>query len=266
MRTLRAIGPLARGPRGLVAATLLTASTACTAGLSGGGAIPPSPTEITCEARARFDALQALATRRKQTVQLELSAPFMPSSIKARGGVAMDPAKGDLRLILVGAGGGTAVDLWMHGPTYRFVVPALGKTLRGDAATPASEKKGLPVDFLGWWMLHPLRGEVLVASVDEEGLSFVIRDALPASAGGLVAYVDARITPNGWFEGTRTTWSTTGPGSGEKLDEETIAASSLGCGRVEYTQKSTSLRVVAVCEDESADVPDRAFVDPEAPK
>ena len=57
-------------------------------------------------------------------------------SIKARGGVAMDPARGDLRLILVGAGGGTAVDLWMHGATYRFVVPALGKTLRGDAATP----------------------------------------------------------------------------------------------------------------------------------
>lgn len=237
----------------------------CTAGLSGGGATQPAAQEITCEAKARLDALQALATRRKQTVQLELSAPFMPTSIKARGGVAMDPAQGDLRLILVGAGGGTAVDLWMHGAAYRFVVPALGRTLRGDGSTPASEKKGLPVDFLAWWMLHPLRGEVLVASVDEQGLSFVLRDVLPASGGGLVAYVDARVTPNGWFEGTRTTWANDASGSGAKVDEETISASSLGCGRVEYTQRSTSLHVVAVCEDESADVPDRAFVDPESP-
>lgn len=242
-------------------AALLPLLAGCTSGLSGARAPVPVNAEISCEAQSQLDALEALATRRKQTVQLELSAPFMPSAIKARGGVAMDPTAGALRLILVGPGGGTAVDLWMLGPRYRFVVPALGKTLRGDAATPAAEKKGLPVDFLGWWMLHPLRGEVLVASVDEKGLSFVLRDVLPESAGAVVAYVDGRVTPNGWFEGTRTTWA-----NDAKIDEETISASSFGCGRVEYTQTSTSLRVVAICEDESAEVPDRAFVDPEPAK
>ena len=49
--------------------------------------------------------------------------------LQARGAVAMDPAAGDLRMILLGPGGATAIDLWMHGDAYRFVVPALDRTL-----------------------------------------------------------------------------------------------------------------------------------------
>lgn len=232
----------------------------CTAGLSS-ASTPTSdaPAVISCEARHKLDELTSagsrLSQRRKQNVRLELSAPFMPAAIEARGAVAMDPEAGDLRMILLGPGGATAIDLWMHGPRYRFDVPAIEKTLRGDAGTKVEQKKGLPVDFLGWWMLHPLRGEVLVADLDDRGLSFVLRDRV----GEAVAYVDAELAPAGTFHATRTTWA-----GDEKIDEETLSASSLGCGRVEYTQASTSLHVVAECEGESPDVPAKAFVDPDA--
>lgn len=239
---------------GVVGALSAVLASGCTEGLRG-VASAPSPATISCDARAKIDRLAAASTRRKQNVRLELSAPFMPSAIQARGAVAMDPAAGDLRMILLGPGGATAIDLWMHGDAYRFVVPALDRTLRGNGATPPSERRGLPVDFLGWWMLHPLRGELLFAEETALGVAFVLRDVQP----GAVAYVDARIGADGALDATRTTWS-----GDVRIDEERVHATSLGCGRVEYTQASTSLRVVAECESESGDVPARAFVDPEA--
>lgn len=238
-----------------ILAVLAVLASGCTAGPGRASAALP-PAEITCAMRARVDAIGAPRTRHKQTVRLELSAPFMPSSIRARGAVAMDPRAGDLRMILLGPGGGTAVDLWMHEDAYRFVVPAMNRTMRGDAATPVAAKKGLPVDFLGWWMLHPLRGELLFVEERDGALSFVLRDRQRST----IAYVDATLAADGAFEATRTTWA-----GEQKVDEETLKASGLGCARVEYTQASTELRVVAECEVESADVPDKAFADPDAP-
>lgn len=237
------------------AAMLAIFATGCTAGLSRAPAAEP-PAEITCAMRARVDAIGGPSTRHKQTVRLELSAPFMPSAIRARGAVAMDPAKGDLRMILLGPGGGTAVDLWMHEDAYRFVVPAMNRTMRGDGTTPVAQKKGLPIDFLGWWMLHPLRGELVFVEERDGALSFVLRDEQRAT----IAYVDGTLGADGAFTATRTTWA-----GDQKIDEETLKASGLGCGRVEYTQASTELHVVAECEAESSDVPDRAFADPDAP-
>ena len=213
--------------------------------------VPFDPSTF-CDAQAQLTAAEeTFAKPRKQNVALELSAPYMPTKVEARGAAAMGPP-GDLRMILLGPGGATALDLWLHDGRFRFEIPALGRILRGDRATPPEKKKGLPVDFLRWWMLDPMRGELLSASHDASGTHFVLRDG--------AAYVSATIAPDGQVTAVRTTWAE----SGEKLDEETVAATRLGCGHVEYHQASTELAVKATCESESSDVPARAFSDPDA--
>ncbi len=205
-----------------------------------------------CDAKAALEAREAaLVHPRKQNVSLELSAPYIPTPVQARGAAAMGPP-GDLRMILLGPGGATAMDLWLHDDRYRFSVPAIGRTLRGDRATPPEKRRGLPVDFLRWWMLDPLRGELLFASQDAGGTEFVLRDR--------DAYVVAKVAPDGQVTATRTTWS----GAGDKLDEETIHATGFGCATVDYHQASTDLTVHAKCESESKGVPEKAFVDPDA--
>jgi hypothetical protein len=204
-----------------------------------------------CEAKAALADLERAAKRtHKQNVSLELSAPYMPSKVDARGAAAMAPP-GDLRMILLGPGGATALDLWLHDGRFRFAVPALERTIRGDASTPPEKKRGLPVDFLRWWMLDPFAGELLWAARDDGGLHFVLRDG--------AAYVDGTIAKDGKVDAVRTTWDA----SGQKLDTETLSATSVGCGRVEYHQESTQLLVVAKCESESEDVPAKAFADPD---
>jgi hypothetical protein len=204
-----------------------------------------------CEARDELHALEdRLAKPRNQRVSLALSAPYIPTKVNARGAVAMAPP-GDLRMILTGPGGVTAMDLWMHGGHFRFAIPAMERTIRGDASTPPEKKRGLPVDFLRWWLLDPLAGDLLWAARDDEGLHFVLRDR--------GAYVDATIAKDGHVKAKRTTWGS----DDQPIDEETIDATSIGCGTVEYTQKSTELVVVATCENETNDVPATAFVDPD---
>jgi hypothetical protein len=191
----------------------------------------------------------------KQTVKLTLSAPIMPQPLSARGAVAFSPPH-DLRMILLGPGGGTALDLWMRDGTFRFEVPALGRVSRGDERTPATKKRGLPVDFLRWWLLDPFGGEIVYARDGERGLELVLRDR---ERDGRVAIVDGTLRPDGRFDATRTTWSP----EGNRLDTEKLSASRLGCGDVEYEQASTGLTVEARCEAASVQVNARAFVDPD---
>jgi len=223
--------------------------------LAGCSAIPkPKPVDYStfCDAKAELAQIEASFKKpRNQTVSLGFAAPYMPTKVSARGGVAMSPP-GDLRMILTGPGGVTGLDLWLHEGRFRFAVPAIDRVIRGDVSMPPEKKRGLPVDFLRWWMLDPLAGELLWAGRDADGLHFVLRDR--------DAYVDATIAKDGRVTAVRTTWSE----AGEKIDEETVSASSIGCGHVEYKQQSTELSVEATCEKERGDVPSRAFVDPDS--
>ena len=210
-----------------------------------------------CSAKAHLGKLRdARRAAAKQTVKLTLSAPIMPEPLSARGAVAFSPPH-DLRMILLGPGGGTALDLWIHDRVFRFSVPAIGRTVRGNELTPANKKRGLPVDFLRWWMLDPFGGELVYARESDSALGFVLRDRAP---DGSTAYVDGEVFRDGQVDATRTTWSA----RGEKIDEERLHATAIGCGRVDYVQASTGLSVAAICESESAGVNARAFVDPDA--
>jgi hypothetical protein len=155
-------------------------------------------------------------------------------------------------MILLGPGGTTALDLWMSGGRFRFAVPALDLVKRGDLAARArQERRGLPVDFLGFWLLHPADGQLLWYAREERRDRLVLRDG--------DAIVDVVAHDDGRIEARRTTWA-----NGERVDDESVAAAHLGCAPVRYHQGSTGLDVEVRCEGESMGEPAaRALADPD---
>lgn len=245
----------------------------------------PRPAPDAPAAPAWREGRQRLADLRREVagagprtlrVRLSLREPRTGQVIEARGAIAIAPPavavdgrargagsaaiepEGALRMILLGPGGTTALDLWTRGDRFRFAVPALDLLKRGDASTPRASLRGLPVDFLRWWMLHPAAGTLLwyerAASVD----AFVLRDG--------DAVIELRIDDRGSIGARRTTWSAAGDARRRQLDEEVVIAERMGCGNVRYAQASTGLLVTVICEAEERDrAPDpRAFVDPDA--
>jgi hypothetical protein len=236
------------------------------------------------EARAKLaNVRRALAGTKPHTrrLALKLREPFTGRVMEARGAVALAPPSA-LRMILLGPGGTTALDLWVKGDRFRFAVPALDLLRRGDASTPRDKMRGLPVDFLAWWLLRPAEGTLLWYERDARADLFVIRDGR--------AVVNLCVADSGAITARRTTWAGPAGTSGAKgasgtpsvlsassassassagkiVDEETVIAARAGCGPVRYTQASTGLDIAVTCEgDETEREPSpRAFVDPDEP-
>jgi hypothetical protein len=195
---------------------------------------------------------------RTRHIALELREPTTGRVLSARGAVAILPPRA-LRMILLGPGGTTALDLWVDGDRYRFAVPAIDLQKRGDLRAPREERRGLPVDFLAYWLLHPASGELAWAAREDASERLVLRDG--------AALVDLRARDDGRVEARRATWSSPqAPGATPRLlDDETVAAESLGCARVHYHQGSTGLDVTVTCERETVgEPPARALADPDA--
>src|SRR6185503_11179086 len=112
---------------------------------------------------------------RTRKIALSLREPYTGRTLEARGAVAIDPPDA-LRMILIGPGGTTALDLWVRGDLYRFSVPAIGLLRRGDARASPAGARGLPVEFLRWWMLRPMQGELLWYVRDGATERFLLRD------------------------------------------------------------------------------------------
>lgn len=199
------------------------------------------------EARGRNDDRP-----RTMRIALTLREPISGRALQARGAVAVAPP-GGLRMILLGPGGTTALDLWSQDDRFRFEVPAIDLLRRGDARTPRASMRGLPVDFLRWWLLRPLAGRLLWHQREAGGDRFVLRDGN--------ALVRAFVADDGRIEARR---SASG-GLGGALDEERVTASRAGCATVRYQQRSTGLDVMVRCEGEEGKAPaPRAFEDPDA--
>jgi hypothetical protein len=145
----------------------------------------------------------------------------------------------------------------VEGDRYRFAVPAIDLKKRGDLRAPGEERRGLPVDFLAFWLLRPANGRLLWQGREPGGERFVLQDG--------AAVVDLRAFDDGRVEARRATWPP--PASGEPgglLDEETVSAEGLGCAGVRYRQRSTGLAVTVRCESETrGEPPGRAFADPD---
>ncbi len=182
-------------------------------------------------------------------LSLTLRQPQLGVSMRARGAVAVVPSKA-LRMILLGPGGTTALDLWLCGDAFRFAVPALDLLRRGDQSSPRKQRRGLPVDFLRWWFLRPLRGRLLHVLPWSDGKRWMLRDD--------AHWVRLLSSASGALEIRR-----------RASDElETLRVDGPGCGRVLYQQRSTGLHIEVECESlrsgEQAP-PAKAFADPDDP-
>lgn len=243
----------------IVAAALATIGCAAT---------PPPPVgwptnDAWRDARARLGRVRDVASpRAPRTLRLalKLREPFTGKIMNARGAVALRPSGGEgdesLRMILLGPGGTTALDFWMQGDRFRFAVPAIDLMRRGDGRTPRASMRGLPVDFLRWWMLRPAEGALLYAARDGEGDRWILRDGR--------AVIDLHVAPDGQARARRTSVEAVPGGEPRLVSDEIVEADRLGCGHVRYRQANTGLDIEVTCEGEETDAPDpRAFEDPD---
>ncbi len=227
-------------------------------GCSGLSREPVQPGSAEDFVRAR-ETLQRLAeetaTSRTQTVQLSMSAPYLPSEVSSRGAVALRPP-GELRMILLGPGGATALDVWISGQRYRLEIPALERVVSGSTNAELQQERGLPIGFLRWWLLHPFSARLQAARPREGGLELLLRDEDGAT-------IELWLQPDGSISATR---SSVRRRDGEivRLDEETVHASKAGCGEVRYSQRSTRLTSTVRCESERGTVNAKAFEQPQA--
>lgn len=178
---------------------------------------------------------------------LELTEPRTGQRMRARGAVAVRPPSA-LRMVLLGPGGTTALDLWICRDAFRFAIPAADLVHRGDASTPRAELRGLPVDFLRWWLLRPLEGHLLYHERRDDRARYVLR------------HDDQIVDVETTGEGDGLTVRRTAGG-----DAEEVEAAGPGCAPVRYRQRSTGIDIAVTCEelDPERVPPARAFADPD---
>jgi hypothetical protein len=195
--------------------------------------------------RHKFDAGRPYSLN----VTLELWVERLGMRTRGRGAVAVHPPDG-VRMILLGPGGTTAMDLWICRDAFRFSVPAADLVRRGDASTPAEERYGLPVEFLRWWFLEPLGGRLLAAFPQDGQNAFLLKDR-----NSVVHLLQGRASPT--------------PLAVRRVsvaDEERIETTAEMCGHVHYHQRSTSIDLDVDCEKVNEGTPPaRAFADPDNP-
>jgi len=108
-----------------------------------------------------------------ERVRLSINDPRTGRQYQARGAVAVSPGRA-ARMILVGPGGTTALDVWVTKERFRFAVPAIKLEKRGG--TDPAEARGLPIGMLRWWFLSPLAGRLLLARSTQAESSWILRD------------------------------------------------------------------------------------------
>jgi len=220
-----------------------------------------------------------------ELIRVALREPRTGSVIEGRGAVAVDPRRA-MRLVLLGPGGRTALDVWVSSDAWRFSVPAIDMIRRGQADQPSSD---VPVGFFRWWFLEPLDGRLLsIAPSRNGGRQFVLRDgkatvvlqSLPevrerAHAAGRKSAA-AEPQTSGWsalrhFVAVRrevADLSASLPEREMNVDRLEWIARGVHPGpgdRALYMQRATGLQVEIQVEALSDEAPDpAAFLDPDA--
>jgi hypothetical protein len=145
----------------------------------GSSDLRPMPTEVTqYEWSIARDRLARLRRGRPEKpyverVRLSIGDPRTGRQYQARGAVAVSPGRA-ARMILIGPGGTTALDVWVTKDRFRFAVPALKLEKRGG--TDPTAAKGLPIGMLRWWFLSPLAGRLLLARSSPAESAWILRD------------------------------------------------------------------------------------------
>ena len=139
------------------------------------GKAPDPTTDEWSIARERLVRLRASQPKRPyvERVRLAIGDPRTGKRYEARGAVAINPGRA-ARMMLVGPGGTTALDVWVTKEHFRFSVPAINLKKRGGS-DPA-DARGLPIGMLRWWFLSPLAGRLLLARSTSAESAWILRD------------------------------------------------------------------------------------------
>ena len=160
---------------GSAALVLVTAEAlASSAPAQRAAAFMPSPTSAAWrDARAEIARLRASAPTSPHitTVRVAFRGPG-GIGFDGRGAIAVAPGRA-LRMILLGPGGRTALDVWATPERYRLAVPDLGIVERGAGAAPPH----LPLELFREWFLAPLEGRLLAAGTRGERAIYIVRGA-----------------------------------------------------------------------------------------
>jgi len=126
-------------------------------------------------ARERLARMRSQLPRRPyvERVQIGVVDPRSGKLYQARGAVAVSPNRA-ARLVLLGPGGTTALDVWVTPDRYRLAIPALELEKRGGR--DLADAQGLPIGLLRWWFLSPLEGELVLARSSKREAAFLLRD------------------------------------------------------------------------------------------
>ena len=98
----------------------------------------------------------------KQEIALGVRDDTSGRGFEGRGVVVVRPGHA-LRMILLGPGGTTAMDVWIRDGAWRVAIPALDRVVRGDASTPRASMRGLPIALLWRWLVTPFGGTLRAA-------------------------------------------------------------------------------------------------------
>lgn len=215
---------------------------------------PPTPAPDVSQAEWTLSRARLAAARGRQPrtayaerVRVAFTEPITKKRYQARGALAVDPDRA-ARMILLGPGGTTAIDVWVTRDRFRVAVPALHFERRGGNDPEAA--RGLPVGMLRWWFLAPLSGRLLLARSSERESSFLLRD------GDAIVMVRT--------DGQRFVAARRHEGLAEAISW-TSSASGPADGHGQYVDGASGLRVEVYVEEVMTEAPDpEAFAEPES--
>lgn len=183
-----------------------------------------------------------------QRVRLAIVDPRTGKEYLARGAVAVSPDRA-ARMLLVGPGGTTALDVWVTKERFKFSVPGIQMEKRGG--TSPEDARGLPIGLLRWWFLSPLGGKLLVGRSNAYESAWLLRDG------------EATVTVR--TDGRRFIAVRREAGTMEGIEWLGRGLVPRAGSRGRYVEGTYGLRVEVIVEEVMPDEPDpAAFLDPDS--
>jgi hypothetical protein len=185
-------------------------------------------------------------------VHVTMREPRSGKVFSARGALAVDPQRA-LRMILVGPGGSTAIDVWVTRDAWRFEVPPVKLLRRGGE----DEDAALPIGFFRWWFLGRTHGRLLTSEHGADGERLVL-----SSGGAIVDLID--FPP---AEGHPHTVTATRLASGlsDRLEFQGISFAPTAGDHATYDDDLSGVHVEVEVERPNGAPDPAAFADPDAP-
>ena len=181
-----------------------------------------------------------------ERIRLAITDPRSGKDYMARGAVAVSPDRA-ARMMLVGPGGTTALDVWVTKDRFKFSVPGIQLEKRGGSSP--EDARGLPIGLLRWWFLSPLGGKLLVGRSNAYESAWLLRDG------------DATVTVR--TDGRRFIAVRREAGTMEGIEWLGRLLPRAG-SRGRYVEGTYGLRVEVIVEEVMQEEPDpAAFVDPD---